>query len=337
MSMTSSVGGAASVDWHAHIVPDTLVRKLLDGSLAFPNVRVELADGRPRFGFADAALTRPARADLSDPSARLSWMTAAGVDRQVIGPWLDIAGYALPGAEGAEWAAAVTGEIVAATAGSDRLRALGTVAMQDPQRAADGLRRLRADGLPGVMIGTQINGADLDDDRFEPFWQAADETGACVFLHPGFGAGSARYADFGLVNGLSRLSDSTVALARLLYAGVPERYARARILVAHGGGALPYALGRLIRNHLVNPQTTADPVPSFQRLFFDSVVFDEAVLEFLVRKVGAPQVILGSDYPFPIGDLEPLGVVRRSTLSEEEQTTILTAPSLNLENGGSHQ
>jgi aminocarboxymuconate-semialdehyde decarboxylase len=336
MSVTSLPDEASpAVDWHAHIVPDGLVHKLVDGSLAFPNVRVEIADGRPRFGFADAALTRPARADLSDLTARLAWMAESGVDRQVIGPWLDIAGYALPGAEGAEWAAAVTDEIVAATSGSDRLRAFGTVAMQDPARAAEGLRRLRADGLPGVMIGTQINGVDLDDARFEPFWQAADETAACVFLHPGFGAGSARYADFGLVNGLSRLSDSTVALARMLYAGIPERYARARILVAHGGGALPYALGRLIQNHLVNPKTTADPVPSFQRLFFDSVVFDEAVLEFLVRKVGAPQVILGSDYPFPIGDLKPLGVVRRSALSEVDQTTILTSPALTAENGGS--
>lgn len=331
MSNGTSLGAASTVDWHAHIVPESLVRQLVDGSLSFPSVRVETTEGRPRFSFAGEALTRPARADLSDPAARLQWMTANEIDAQVVGPWLDIAGYALPGEEGSDWARTVTHEIVAATAGTDRLRAFGTVAMQDPERAAEGLRRIRADGLPGVMIGSQINGVDLDDDRFRPFWQAADETAACVFIHPGFGAGNARYADYGLLNGLGRLSDTTVAMARLLYAGVPDRFAGARILVAHGGAALPYVLGRLVQNHLVNPQATADPIPSFKRLFFDSVVFDEAVLEFLVRKVGDLQVVLGSDYPFPIGDLKPTKVVRRSALTDAQVTTILTSPALNSE------
>jgi aminocarboxymuconate-semialdehyde decarboxylase len=328
---TSPAGGAPAVDWHAHIVPQSLVDKLVAGTLAFPNVRVEMADGRPRFGFGDAALTRPVRADLSDPASRDGWLTDNAVDIQVIGPWLDIAAYNLPAAEGADWARAVTDEIVAATTASDRLRAFGTVPMQDPVRAAEALRSIRAQGLPGVMIGSNINGVDLDDARFEPFWAAADETGACVFIHPGFGAGGPRYTDFGLVNGLARLSDTTVAVARLLYAGVPERFAGAKIIVAHGGGALPYALGRLVRNHLVHPDTTADPLPSFRRLYYDTIVFDEKALEFLVDKVGDLHVVLGSDYPFPIGDLTPRAILGRSTLTDAQQTTILSAPELSVE------
>jgi aminocarboxymuconate-semialdehyde decarboxylase len=143
-----------------------------------------------------------------------------------------------------------------------------------------------------------------------------------VYLHPGF-AGSPRYADFGLLNGLARIEDGTVTLARLLYAGLPARYPRARIVAAHGGGALPYVLGRLARNHAINPGSTADPLESFARLYFDSVVFDPAVLAFLVAKAGPDRVLLGSDYPFPIGDLEPRQVVERAALPDADRAAIL--------------
>jgi aminocarboxymuconate-semialdehyde decarboxylase len=176
-------------------------------------------------------------------------------------------------------------------------------------------------GLPGVMIATRAGGRELDDPALTPFWEAADTAGAVVYLHPGF-AGAARYADFGLVNGLARIEDSTVTLARLLYAGIPARYPGARIVAAHGGGALPYVLGRLARNHVINPAGTADPLESFAELYFDSVVFDPAVLEFLVAKAGPDRVLLGSDYPFPIGDLAPRDVVERAALRDGERAAI---------------
>jgi aminocarboxymuconate-semialdehyde decarboxylase len=174
-----------------------------------------------------------------------------------------------------------------------------------------------------VMIATRAGGRELDDPAFTPFWEAADQTGAVVLLHPGFGGASGRYHDFGLVNGLARLEDSTVTLARLLYAGIPAHYPGARLVVAHGGAALPYVLGRLVRNHLINPDVTADPLESFARLYFDSVVFDPDALGFLVGKVGPERVLLGSDYPFPIGDLTPRQVVDRADLKDTDRAEIL--------------
>jgi aminocarboxymuconate-semialdehyde decarboxylase len=94
-------------------------------------------------------------------------------------------------------------------------------------------------------------------------------------------------------------------------------------LVAHGGAALPYVLGRLTRNHLLHEESTADPAESFARLYFDSALFDTAALEFLVGKVGATRVLLGSDYPFPIGDLAPRKVVETADLKVEERAQIL--------------
>ncbi len=195
--------------------------------------------------------------------------------------------------------------------------------LQDPGRAAAALHEPPAARLPGVMIATRAGDRELDDPALTPFWEAADAAGAVVYLHPGFAGASARYADFGLVNGLARVEDSTVTLARLLYAGVPARYPGLRLVVAHGGGALPYVLGRLIRNHVINPGDTADPLESFARLYFDSVVFDSAALEFLVARAGPDRVLLGSDYPFPIGDPAPRRVVERAALGEGDRDRIL--------------
>jgi aminocarboxymuconate-semialdehyde decarboxylase len=192
-----------------------------------------------------------------------------------------------------------------------------------PRARGGGPARAARDPLPRCQIATRAGGRELDDPALTPFWEAADAAGTVVYLHPGFAGATPRYADFGLLNGLGRVEDSTVTLARLLYAGLPARYPGARLVVAHGGGALPYVLGRLVRNHVINPGSTADPVESFAHLYFDSVVFDPSALEFLVAKAGPDRVMLGSDYPFPIGDLTPRAVVERAGLPENDRGQIL--------------
>ncbi|WP_165959150.1 amidohydrolase family protein [Actinomadura sp. KC345] len=311
------------IDVHAHLVPGELLSALAAGRERFPGIEVRPHESTFTVSFAGGAPTRPIAPGLLDGERRGRWLAEQGVHRQVVGGWLDIFGYDLPAAEGAAWAETLTGAVREAAASDGRLVALGTVPLQDPGRAAAALAACRAAGLPGVMIATRAGDRELDDPAYTPFWEAADDTGAVVFLHPGFAGAGPRYQDFGLVNGLARLEDSTVTLARLLYAGVPARYPRCRLVVAHGGAALPYVLGRLVRNHLLHPDSTADPLESFARLYFDTVVFDPPTLEFLVAKAGAGRVMLGSDHPFPIGDLTPREVVERADLKESDREAVL--------------
>jgi aminocarboxymuconate-semialdehyde decarboxylase len=311
-----------AVDVHAHAVPSALVADLAAGRVRFPHVVVERIGSGHALAFGGGPTTRPIAAGLTDAGRRDAWLTEQGIARQVVGGWLDMFGYELPADEGADWAVALTEALTGLAAADGRLIPLATVPLQDPARAAAALHEPPAAGLPGVMIATRAGDRELDDPALTPFWEAADAAGAVVYLHPGF-SGSARYADFGLVNGLARVEDSTVTLARLLYAGVPARYPGARLVAAHGGGALPYVLGRLVRNHVINPGRTADPLESFARLYFDSVVFDPAVLEFLVARAGPDRVLLGSDYPFPIGDLTPQDVVERAALRTGDRAQIL--------------
>lgn len=322
------------VDCHAHLVPAGFVADLAAGRQRFPNVEVRADGGSHVVSFNGGPPTRPINAGLTDAEKRSGWLSAQGVDRQVVGGWLDIFGYQLPAAEGDEWAHVLTTTIVEQAATDQRLVPLGTVPLQDPERAAAALREYRRTDLPGIMIATRAGDSELDDDAYTPLWEAADETGAVIFLHPGFGAASSRYADFGLANGLARLEDTTVTLARLLYRGIPAKYPAMKLLVAHGGAALPYVLGRLVQNHLLDPDGTADPVESFAHLYFDSVVFDTAALEFLVRKVGAQRVLLGSDYPFPIGDLTPRNVAENAELKSDEQALVLGGTAAEMFPGG---
>jgi aminocarboxymuconate-semialdehyde decarboxylase len=320
----------AVVDVHAHLVPANLLAELAAGRVSFPHIEVRPHENSHVVIFDGGTPARPVAPGLTDPGRRADWLAEQRIDRQLVGGWLDIFGYGLPGDEGTEWAELLTEAIADQAAADERLIPLGTVPLQDPERAAEALRRQRAHGLPGVMIATRAGDRELDDPACTPFWEAAHETGAVVYLHPGFGGASPRYQDFGLLNGLARLEDSTVTLARLLYAGVPARFPDAKLLVAHGGAALPYALGRLARNHVLNKETTADPVESFAHLYFDSVLFDTAALEFLVNKVGAARVLLGSDYPFPIGDLAPREVVETADLKADERARILGGSALSL-------
>ncbi len=319
--MTTGCTSPRIIDSHAHLVPGELLDSLRRGAAGFPSIEVTAHEQTYRVAFGGGPQTRPIARGLLDNEQRVQWLDRNGIDLQITGGWLDLFGYALPADEGAEWAAALTDGLRAAAV-PGRQAVLGTVPLQAPERAAEALRAQRAAGLPGVMIATRAGDTELSDPVMEPFWAAAHETDAVVFVHPGFAGASPRYEDFGLVNGLARLEDTTVTLARLLYAGVPARYDRARILVAHAGAALPYVMGRLVQNHVLHPDSTADPLESFAQLYFDSVVFDSDALRFLLDKVGTGRVLMGSDYPFPIGDLEPATVLDGAKLDAAQRAMV---------------
>jgi aminocarboxymuconate-semialdehyde decarboxylase len=146
---------------------------------------------------------------------------------------------------------------------------------------------------------------------------------ATIFLHPMFACGDDRLDDYDLINAVGRLTDTTVAVARLLFSGHLQRYPGMTLVVSHGGAALPFALGRLKRNHAIHPGTYADPADGFRRLYFDTVLFEARALRFLADTAGAEKLLLGSDHPFPIGDSEPLRVVEEAGFAEPERSAIL--------------
>jgi aminocarboxymuconate-semialdehyde decarboxylase len=312
------------IDTHAHVVPATMLEALRRERRLFPSVRLHDDGHAPRMEFAGGGPGRPIQPRLHDLAQRRQWLDQARVDHQLVGGWTDVYGYELDGAEGADWARFYNEHIARDAHKLTRLGGLATVPLQDGKLAAKVLEEALDAGFKGAMIATQPKGVggNLDDPSLDPFWEVASARQAAIFLHPHYICGDERLAGYDLVNAVGRLADTTIAAARLLFSGHLTRFPGVSLVLSHAGGALPYALGRLKRNHAIHGDY-ADPEAGFRRLYFDTVMFEPRALRFLCDVAGADKVMLGSDFPFGIGDPDPCGVVNRTRLTAAEREAIL--------------
>src|SRR5471032_2117397 len=232
------------VDAHAHLVPPDLLAAIRKDAARFPGVRLIEDAGSLAFSFAGAKPTRPVSKPLSDIPARLAWMAKQNIDKQIVGGWVDMFGYELPDAEAEAWARLTNDALMAAAKSEPRFVPLATVPLGDGTRAASVLKDAVKAGFAGAMIGTLPRGigSTLDHADLEPFWQSADDTGAFIHIHPSFDAGDVRVNDFGLANGLGRITDAAVAVARLISAGHVAKYKNAKIFAPMGAAALPFEI-----------------------------------------------------------------------------------------------
>ncbi len=311
------------IDVHGHLVPPDLLGAIRNERGRFASLRPVEDGGGLAIAFAGGKPSRPIMKGLSDVAARVAWMDAQGIDRQVVGGWPDWFGYELPAAEGEAWCRLFNDMQFAAAKAEPRFVPLASVPLQDGARAAAVLKAAVAAGFPGAMISTLPHGIGsvLDAPDLDPFWAAADETGAVIHIHPSYDAGDTRVNDYGLANGVGRISDAIVAVARLLCSGHLTRYRNARIFVPMGAAGLPFLLGRLVRNHAITPGI-GDPAQGLGLLYTDSILHDPRVLRFVVEMIGADRVMLGSDMPFPIGDAEPAKIVAAAGLKPDQAASI---------------
>ena len=314
------------IDIHAHYLPNLLIDRFVARADSFPDVRLARTDKGVTLQFPGAAATRPISPRLSDLSERKAWMRENGIDHQLVGGWLDSFGYELPAAQGLAWSRFINDCMWDGLAHEQRFTPLATVPLQDGALAAEVLDESMQRGFGGIMIGTlpKGQGGNLDDPQLDPFWAKASELKAAVVLHPMFICGEPRLADYDLVNAVGRLADTTIAVSRLLFSGHILKYPGMKLVLCHGGAALPMALGRLVRNHSIAHGNYSDPRKGFEAMFFDSCVFDPDALELLVKKAGSGRVMLGSDMPFPIGDPAPQNVLRQSAVDKAEHGAILS-------------
>ncbi|HVB17724.1 MAG TPA: amidohydrolase family protein [Stellaceae bacterium] len=312
------------IDTHAHVVPGSMLEALRSERRLFPSVALHTEGAMPRMAFAGGAPGRPIQPRLADLAARRDWLKAARVDHQLVGGWTDVYGYELPGEEAADWARFYNEHMQRDAAGLSALTALATVPLQDGALAARVLDEALDQGFKGAMIATQPKGigGNLDDPSLNPFWEVASARHAAIFLHPHYMCNDDRLDGYDLINAVGRLADTTIAVARLLFSGHLTRYPGVSLILSHAGGALPYALGRLKRNHAIHSDF-ANPQEGFSRLFFDTVMFEPRALRFLCDVAGADKIMLGSDYPFGIGDLEPVTIVDQTALTAAERAAIL--------------
>ncbi|MGH3327197.1 MAG: amidohydrolase family protein [Streptomycetales bacterium] len=255
------------------------------------------------------------RTKMTTPSERLADMDRMGIDVQVLSTFVSQFSYWTDAGLGQqlarvqnEWLA----ELVATN--PQRFAAIGTVPMQDSAHAVAELDHMVNDlGFKGVQISSNVAGLDLDDPRFRPFFERAEQLGAVVVIHPNGFTEMNRFRDFFLVNVLGNPLDSTLALTRLIYAGVLEDLPELKLCVVHGGGFLPVYHARIDHGWQVRPECrkhiSQPPSTYLKKVHFDTMVFSPQVLGHLIQFAGADHVMLGTDYPFDMGEDNPVGLV----------------------------
>lgn len=199
----------------------------------------------------------------------------------------------------------------------NRFMGLGTLPMQSPDLAIKELERCIKDlNLVGVEIGSHINEWNLDNENIFPIFQAAEELGAAIFIHPWDMMGKEKMPKYWLPWLVGMPAETSLAVCSMIFGGVFERLKKLKVCFAHGGGSFPFTIGRIEHGFNVRPDLIAvdnkiNPKKYLGKFYLDSLVHDEMALKYLVELMGVDRIILGSDYPFPLGEHHPGKLIER--------------------------
>lgn len=319
-----------SIDIHAHIVPDSLW-KAVEAKKEWHGFRHEPGEGL------GAMLGGGMRTAFTSPKVRftveqrLQDMDEQKVDVQVLSIHMPFVGYHLEAAQGLALAREFNDELGATVRqNTGRLAGLATLPVQDVKSAIGELERaVTRLGLKGAALDTQVNGKQWDEPEFLPFFKAAEQMKAVLFYHPQPQNNflMQRVKRHGLFNSLGVILDDAIVTAVLICGGVLEKCPDLKVCIAHGGGPACFAMGRLDRTWHERPQTRSTPQPPSvyeKKLYYDTVTGSEQELRYLLDRVGADRVVLGSDWPFVPWHPSPVAWVQNlKSLTAEEKEKIL--------------
>jgi aminocarboxymuconate-semialdehyde decarboxylase len=308
------------IDMHNHFFPAEAVRATASAEFGTrPDGTLTLVD--------PGGHATPLVSDLIDPDRQIASMRAQGIDRRTLVPPPFTLRYDLPVEAGIPWSRAVNDGIAeVAQSRPEAFIGFGTVPLQNPAAAVNELDRAVSElGLRGIEIATNIAGVELDDPGLAPFWSRLEAIGIPVLIHPHHVAGVERMGAFHLRNLIGNPVETALAASRLMFGGVLESYPGLKVILSHGGGALPGIAGRLeharvVRSDVPGTRTIQDQMKQF---YYDTIVFDPNHLQNLVSMVGADRVVIGTDAPFDMSEGNPVGFVTGSGLDEGSIKTIL--------------
>ena len=326
--MTSNLPARPHViDFHAHVIVPEVYAVAAEHNIfselpVDPGVTDEMRNQIK--GRAGTVLAR-----MSDVSERIAKMDAMGVDVQVLSASLVHQGLDWADAQISLRLARITNDWIAKAVATnpERFVGLGTLPLHVPSLAVTELERCMGElRLKGVAISTMAGTMELGDPQLRAFWAKAEALGAVVYIHPG-GNRDRRFKRFHLWNSVGQAFEEAMAISSLMYDGVLESFPKLKICISHGGGYMPFYMGRIDRNYLEKANTRVNmskpPIDYLRMLYFDSCVYERAVLQHLVDKVGADRVLLGSDYP--VGETKPIEFVTDTeTLSTAQKERILS-------------
>jgi aminocarboxymuconate-semialdehyde decarboxylase len=304
------------IDIHTHLLPPELPRFAERFGYGGFITLEHHQPCRARMMRDDGRFFREVESNCWDPARRLQECDATGVTVQVLSTVPVMFNYWTKPEHGAELARFLNDHLASVVkAHPRRFVGLGTVPLQSPELAVRELERcVRELGLSGVQIGTHVDGTNLGEPSLHPFFEAAAELGAAVFVHPWDMLGEARMKKYWMPWLVGMPAEVSLAICSLLFSGTLEKLPKLRVAFAHGGGAFPGSFGRIEHGFQVRPDLVAvdnpvSPREYLGRFWVDSLVHDPEMLRLIVRLFGPEKVALGSDYPFPLGEAHPGSLV----------------------------
>jgi aminocarboxymuconate-semialdehyde decarboxylase len=320
------------IDIHAHILPagwDDLKEKYGYGGW----LQLEVKDGCGRM-MKEGELFRVVDPNLWDPDTRLAECVATRVDVQVLSTVPVMFSYWAEPEDTLDLSRFLNDHMISVVERyPKRFIGLGTVPMQAPELAAKELERCMKLGLRGIEIGTHVNNINLDDRKFDPIWETAQNLGAAVFVHPWDMMGQAQLQKYWMPWLVSMPAETSRAMCSLMMGGVLERFPGVKFCFAHGGGSFPGTLGRInhgfeVRPDLCQIETSTLPSEFVHHVYFDSLVHDPGTLKFLMDVVGYQRIALGTDYPFPLGEHHPGLMIEQQKLLAPVKERMLSGTAL---------
>ena len=300
------------IDFHSHVIPETIIAAMRADPERYAT-RIEETDGR-RY-LVRGKLRLELLAEFSVAEAKVESMDRKGIEISVISPGPQVFFYNLKEADGIEAARLVNDGVAGMAARNPRrLRAMATLPMQNADAAIAEMERVvREHHFKGIELATLAPGGELADAKYRPLLRRAQELKLTVFTHPNTIGAAGRLDCYYLTNLIGNPLETTIMVANLMFSGALDELPRLKILLAHGGGFVPYQIGRFVHGHKVRPETRANSASSakelLKRFYFDTITHDPQALRYLIDLVGAERIVVGTDSPFDMGDENP-----RSTL-----------------------
>jgi len=316
------------IDIHTHIMPEKMpnwVQKFGYGEfihLEHRNCKACMMKGDKLF--------REVEANCFDASIRKKEMDETAVTIQVLSTIPVLFNYWAKPADGLETSRFFNDHMADVVAKDpDRFMAIGTVPMQDADLAIKEMERCISElKMPGLEIGSNINGVNLGDPQFFPFYKRAEELGCSLFVHPWEMMGESQVQKYWLPWLVGMPAETSRAICSMIFGGVMEKFPNLKLAFAHGGGSFPATIGRIehgfnVRPDLVAVDNAVNPREYIGKFWIDSLVHDEKAMQFIIDIMGEDKICMGSDYPFPLGEHHPGKLIETMGFSQPLQEKLL--------------